>query len=113
MMTRTQAILGKIAEECNEVAQRALKAQKFGLLEMQPGQGLNNLERILDEYLDLRVAMQKLDEDVDSVDMFEAEDKIFKFGKEQEALTARSERFEKYINLGVEKGMISKDAIKS
>jgi hypothetical protein len=54
-MTPDQYHLCKIAEECNEVAQRALKAQQFGLGETQPGQGLNNLERLVDEFHDLFV----------------------------------------------------------
>lgn len=54
-MKPDQYHLCKIAEECTEVAQRALKAQQFGLGETQPGQGLNNLERLVSEFHDLFV----------------------------------------------------------
>ena len=54
-MTPDQYHLCKIAEECAEVAQRALKAQQFGLGEVQSGQALNNLERLVLEFHDLAV----------------------------------------------------------
>ena len=52
-MNADQYHLCKIAEECTEVAQRALKAQQFGLGEVQPGQDQSNLERLVDEFHDL------------------------------------------------------------
>ena len=52
-MTRTEHLLGIIAEECAEIAQRASKAQRFGLSEIQPGQSLTNAQRISEEYTDL------------------------------------------------------------
>lgn len=57
-MNVIQYFLGKIAEETAELAQRALKAQQFGLEEKQEGQELNNLQRMLDEYLDLIVTVE-------------------------------------------------------
>ena len=52
-MNADQYHLCKIAEECTEVAQRALKAQQFGLGEIQPGQPHTNFERLLQEFHDL------------------------------------------------------------
>lgn len=52
-MTRTDHLLVCLAEECNEVAQRAAKALRFGLEETQQGQELSNAERIKVEFLDL------------------------------------------------------------
>lgn len=52
-MNRLEHLLGKIAEECAEIAQRAAKAQQFGLAEVQPGQEHNNAERINHEFNDL------------------------------------------------------------
>jgi hypothetical protein len=52
-MTRTEQLLFHVAEECAEVAQRASKAARFGLTEVQTGQGLNNAERLMQEYADL------------------------------------------------------------
>lgn len=53
MLTLRQFYLTKLAEECNEVAQRALKQVQFGRDEIQPGQDQTNGERLLDEIIDL------------------------------------------------------------
>ena len=52
-MNADQYHLCKIAEECTEVGQRALKAMQFGLGEIQKGQDFDNLERLMDEFHDL------------------------------------------------------------
>lgn len=52
-MNSDQYHLSKIAEECAEVAQRAMKAQQFGLEEVQKGQSLNNLDRLVLEFHNL------------------------------------------------------------
>ena len=52
-MNADQYHLCKIAEECAEVSQRALKAMQFGLGEVQKGQDFDNLERLMDEFHDL------------------------------------------------------------
>ena len=59
-MTETQYLLTCLAEECAEVAQRASKAIRFGLGEIQPGQELNNAERIMVEYGDLQGVIDML-----------------------------------------------------
>lgn len=52
-MTRTEHLLVILMEECAEVAQRASKAARFGLLECQPEQQENNLHRLIHELNDL------------------------------------------------------------
>src|SRR6185295_19839943 len=52
-MTHTEHLLTVLAEECAEVAQRASKAVRFGLTEIQPGQGDDNRRRIEKELADL------------------------------------------------------------
>lgn len=47
-------LLEILIEECAEVTQRATKALRFGLAEMQPGQGKTNAERLANELGDLR-----------------------------------------------------------
>lgn len=42
-----------LIEECAEVAQRATKAMRFGMREVQPGQELRNDERLSHEFGDL------------------------------------------------------------
>ncbi|WP_085908321.1 hypothetical protein [Kiloniella majae] len=42
-----------LMEECNEISQRASKILRFGALEVQPGQPLDNVERMSRELGDL------------------------------------------------------------
>lgn len=52
-MDRIETLLGILAEECAEVAQRASKAQRFGMSQRQADQPLTNAERITFELNDL------------------------------------------------------------
>lgn len=52
-MNRKEHLLTILSEECAEVSQRVSKALRFGLHEVQPGQPLNNAERITQEMADL------------------------------------------------------------
>lgn len=52
-MNRTEYLLVKLMEECDELSQRAAKALIFGVNEIQVGQLLNNSERMNYEYNDL------------------------------------------------------------
>ena len=52
-MDHTQYLLVCLAEECAEVSHRAMKALRFGLDEIQPGQTLTNRERLVEELHDL------------------------------------------------------------
>jgi len=62
MMNKQEHYLTCLAEECNEVAQRVSKALRFGLAEVQDGQGLNNAERISVELNDLLAVAEILHE---------------------------------------------------
>lgn len=59
MMTHIQYLLCKLAEECNEVAQRALKQQQFGPNQRQKGYRKNK-ERLRAEVLDVLAHVQFL-----------------------------------------------------
>jgi hypothetical protein len=59
-MTRREHLLTIAMEECNEVAQRLSKALRFGLDEVQPGQGLNNAMRVEEEFADLVAVLRML-----------------------------------------------------
>ncbi len=59
-MTREEHLLTIVAEECNEVAQRATKALRFSLEEVEPGQEYTNKERLFQEFEDLVAAMKML-----------------------------------------------------
>lgn len=57
-MTKTEHLLTILAEECAEVSQRATKALRFSLQEVQVVQTLTNAERIIQEYADLCAAVE-------------------------------------------------------
>lgn len=57
-MTRQQLLVQQSAEEAIEVAHRCLKAVRFSLGEIQPGQPLTNHNRILQEFTDLCTVME-------------------------------------------------------
>lgn len=59
-MNRTEALLASLAEECGETTQRATKALRFGLNEIQMGQELTNAERIIYEFNDIVAVMEIL-----------------------------------------------------
>ena len=49
-----------LMEECAEVTQRASKALRFGVSEVQPGQPHTNAERLTDEIGDLIAVLARL-----------------------------------------------------
>lgn len=59
-MTRQEHLLTILIEECNETAQRATKALRFGLEEVQPEQDATNAERIVYEFNDIVAVMELL-----------------------------------------------------
>ncbi|HTJ52574.1 MAG TPA: hypothetical protein VL443_24130 [Cyclobacteriaceae bacterium] len=59
-MTRKEHLLIMLMEECDEVSQRASKALRFTLEEIQPGQEFTNADRIVYEFNDLYAIMQML-----------------------------------------------------
>lgn len=62
-MNRVEYLLTSLAEECAETAQRASKALRFGVDEIQPGQGDTNAVRLMDELEDIRVIVELLREE--------------------------------------------------
>jgi hypothetical protein len=59
-MTKEQLLLTILGEECNETAQRASKAIRFGMDEVQEGQSLTNAQRIIYEFNDIVGTMEFL-----------------------------------------------------
>lgn len=90
-MKANQYHLCKIAEEAVEVAKRALKAQQFGLNEIQPGQDFTNIERLTDEFHDLFTSFQNFAELV-GVDPIPCEVKK----------SARLRRMDKFLQLSID-----------
>ena len=91
-MQPDQYHLCKIAEECTQVAQRALKAQQFGLSEIQPGQGLNNFQRLLSEFHDLFTTF-------DNFVALMPSDLPGETIPNREAMQARLEKMDKFLRL--------------
>lgn len=61
-MNYREYLLACLAEGCAEVAQRAIKALRFGPYNIQDGQSLNNTERINVELTDLWAVVELLEE---------------------------------------------------
>jgi hypothetical protein len=59
-MNYREMLLTLLIEECAEVSQRATKIQRFGLLEVQPGQTLTNELRLIGEVNDLIAVLMKV-----------------------------------------------------
>lgn len=59
-MNETQYLLVVLAEEAAEIVQRATKALRFGIHEVQPGQDEDNLRRLEREVADLEATAQRL-----------------------------------------------------
>ncbi|HZC22225.1 MAG TPA: hypothetical protein VE866_02720 [Candidatus Binatia bacterium] len=60
-MNRTAHLLTILSEECAKVAQRASKASRFGLAEIQPGQDFTNAERIMHEVAHITAVIRMLE----------------------------------------------------
>lgn len=72
MMNREQFLLCKLAEECNEAAQRALKQQQFGGKQQQKGYAKNR-DRLRGEILDV-LAHVKFLQDSGAIDRIGGDD---------------------------------------
>lgn len=96
MMTLEQYLLGKLAEEANEVAQRALKAQQFGLDETQKGKDEDNAGRIYGELNDLNGIVALLNDNIEGFD----------YEPDPEAIAAKGNKVEKYKKLSKKQGRV-------
>lgn len=78
-MTRTEHLLTILAEECAEVAQRASKAARFGMSEVQPGQGDDNKRRLEKELADLLGVAELLELGLDTSEIVAKKKKVKKY----------------------------------
>lgn len=83
-MNRLEILLIQLMEECAEVSQRASKALRFGLDEVQPGQELNNKERLNLEISDLYGVLQILHDE-------------YQIGGNEEEMNKKIAKIEKYL----------------
>ena len=78
-MNKTEHLLVVLAEECAEVAQRASKAIRFGLSEIQPGQLEDNKRRLERELADLLATADLLGLQIRDEDKVAKVEKLKKF----------------------------------
>ena len=95
-MTRIENLLVIVAEECGETAQRATKALRFILEEIQPGQELTNAERLVYEFNDIVAVMELLEEAG-----------VIKNAIDTEAIAKKKARVAKYLERSVALGVIT------
>jgi len=100
MMTKTQHLLCKIAEEAAEVGQMAMKCQQFGLDEVwedNPDGPSTNIERLRAELIDL-IAVKHM--------LAEAFDTSSKAGDMISAVNKKQEKVRRYLKYSQELGMV-------
>lgn len=78
-MNETEHLLTVLTEECCEVAERACKAARFGLAEIQPGQPEDNKRRIEKELADLVATAELLGFTIRDEDKAAKREKLKKF----------------------------------
>ena len=94
-MTPLQYYLTKLAEECAEIAQIALKTQQFGPDEVMPGQPLTNFERVHLEIDDLMAMIEVLNEKFG-----------FNYAPDRERIEAKKAKVESYLGFSILRGMV-------
>ena len=95
-MNRMEHLLSIVAEEAVEVAQRATKALRFGIEEVQPGQALSNLQRMRGELYDLLAAFEMVHDEAGQ-----------QFGIDLDAITAKKAKVEKFLGYSAELGTLT------
>lgn len=95
-MNTTEYLLSCLIEECAEVIQRATKAQRFGLREVQPEQSLTNEERLAYELADLTGTLELLGEN--GVKLFAGDI----------AIEAKKQKIARYMDYSREQGCLQR-----
>jgi len=96
-LTHDEHLLLCLSEECDEVGQRVSKALRFGSTEVQPGQPLNNGERIIVELKDLLAVATILQRRgiIPSFTLFPDE------------IRAKEQKIEKFMAISAEQGVLA------
>jgi len=101
MLTLRQFYLTKLAEECQEVAQRAMKSMQFGTDEVQKDQEKTNAVRLRDEVEDLLTVITILEYKTEDLPM------ITKSERNSRAVE-KILKILKYLKYSQELGMVEK-----
>ncbi len=99
-MTAQENLLVILAEECAETAQRADKALRFSMEEIQPEQTLSNAERIVYEFNDIYSVMELL-----------LEAGMINRIIDREAIDLKKEKIKKYLEYSKSLGTVNSAAI--
>lgn len=75
----TENLLTILAEECAEAAQRASKAIRFGLTEVQPGQSDDNVRRLERELADVVAVAEMIGLQIRDADKAEKKRKVLEY----------------------------------
>ncbi|WP_347989459.1 hypothetical protein [Methylomonas sp. AM2-LC] len=86
-MNRLEHLLFILSEECSEVAQRASKAARFSMDEVQPGQDLTNEERIFEEMNDVLAIYEMI-----------VTERQGKCGLSRTKIEAKKQKVERFLN---------------
>jgi hypothetical protein len=95
-MNHQEHLLTIVAEEALEVAHRASKALRFGLMEIQPGQALNNAQRLIGEFHELIAALEMLND----------ESRMQMLMVDRAAVDAKKVKVEKFLAYSLEMGTL-------
>ncbi len=102
-MDRIEHIATTAMEECNEVAQRISKALRFGPKEIQPGQPLDNGERIVGEFHDLYAMLDWLQQEGFITDRVNIK-------PDHVTMRLKREKVERFMKISREQGVLSGSA---
>jgi len=94
-MTRLQFLLGKLSEECVEVAKIAHKAQQFGLYDKHPERDGTNQERIQQELNDILAIVGMLNAEFE-----------FEFCPDTIGIKVKIDKVNKYYEYSKNAGMV-------
>ena len=101
MMSLRQFYLTKLAEECQEVAQRALKSMQFGADEIQKGQQKTNAQRLRDEVQDLLAVIALVENNTFDLPQVSFEERI-------QTTVQKTEKICKYLAYSQELRMVER-----
>lgn len=99
-MNRIEHLLTILVEECVETSQRATKALRFTLDEVQPGQEMTNAERLVYEFNDIVAIMEMLYDE-------ELIPKVY----DNEAIAAKKEKVEKFLKYSQQLGTLQQNVV--
>lgn len=98
MLTQSEHLFIKLAEEADEVGQRVMKLLQFGPNEVQSGHDRTNVERLRDEVNDLLTVVYMLEER--KLLPSNGENEIWRHVRGKEA------KISKYLTLSVKLGLV-------